>query len=224
MTIGQAKAIFVWGTILSSVIFLALTYDFHLKVGKQTNEDRLDSRVAGGKWVWQKYNCNDCHTILGIGGYYAPDVTKVMSYRDADWMRRFIKNPAGVWPADRKMPGLNLKDEEISDLIAFLIWVNQIDTNGWPPKPLSEVSTQAVSKPGESIFRAQGCSACHKIGGVGGAVGPDLSTVGRSRSTAWIEDQIKNPKSHNPNSVMPSFARIPEKDIEELSDYLSNLK
>lgn len=51
MTISQAKAIFIWGTVLSSVIFLALTYDFHLKVGKQTNEAQLDARVAAGKWV-----------------------------------------------------------------------------------------------------------------------------------------------------------------------------
>jgi nitric oxide reductase subunit C len=32
---------------------------------------------VAGKRVWQKYNCNDCHTILGFVGYYAPDMTKV---------------------------------------------------------------------------------------------------------------------------------------------------
>ena len=80
-----------------------ITYDFHMKVGKQTNEAQLDPRVAAGKWVWQKYNCNDCHTLLGIGRYYAPDVTKVMSYHDTDCMKRFIKNPGEVWPADGTM-------------------------------------------------------------------------------------------------------------------------
>lgn len=222
MTIRQAKAIFLWGTVLSTVIFLALTYDFHLKVGQRTNEGGLDAKVAAGKWVWQKYNCNDCHTILGIGGYYAPDVTKVMSYRDADWIRRFIKNPGEVWPADRRMPSLGLKDEEISDIIAFLTWVNGIDTNNWPPKPLGAVSTQA--KPGEAIFKAQGCPACHKIGGIGGSVGPDLTRVGSVRTEEWIEEQIRNPKSHNPNSIMPSFVKLPESDVEALSDYLASLK
>ncbi len=224
MTSSQAKAIFVWGTALSALIFLALTYDFHMKVGKQTNETRIDTHVAAGKWVWQKYNCNDCHTILGIGGYYAPDVTKVMSYREVDWVRRFIKYPSSVWPAGRRMPNLRLTDQEIADVIAFLTWVNGIDTNGWPPKPLVAAAAQTAPKPGETVFKTQGCSACHMIGGTGGRVGPDLTKVGNIRSKEWIKEQIKDPKSHNPNSIMPSFAKLPEGDIEALADYLSGLK
>ncbi len=224
MTLSQGKAIFIWGTVLSAVIFLALTYDFHRKVGKQTNEGQLDAHVAAGKWVWQKYNCNDCHTILGIGGYYAPDVTKVMSYRDADWMQRFIKDPPSVWPAERKMPNLHLKDQEIADVIAFLTWVNGIDTNNWPPKPLATASAQSSAKPGETLIKSQGCTACHTIGGVGGTIGPDLTKVGGRRSKEWIKEQLENPKTHNPNSIMPSYARLSEKDREDIADYLSGLK
>jgi nitric oxide reductase subunit C len=179
--------------------------------------------VASGKWIWQKYNCNDCHTILGIGGYYAPDLTKVTTYRDVDWLRKFIKEPAKVWPEERKMPTLHLSESEISDIIAFLAWTSGIDTNGWPPKPLVG-SASAALKPGESIFNAQGCSACHRINGVGGTIGPDLSKVGSRRDKAWIEDQIRNPKNHNPNSIMPSFAKLPDKDVEQLADYLTGLK
>jgi len=223
MTISQAKAICIWGTVLSSVIFLALTYDFHVKLPAQTHEEKIDAQVAAGKWVWQKYNCNDCHTILGIGGYYAPDVTKVMSYRDADWTKRFLGDPAAVWPAERRMPNLHLKDQEITDVIAFLTWVNGIDTNNWPPKPLVATAT-AAPKPGEEIFKAQGCSACHIIGGVGGTVGPDLTKVGNRRNKKWIEEQLTDPKSHNPNSIMPSYAKLSEKDRDDLADYLSGLK
>ncbi len=223
MKLSHAKAIFIWGTVLSSVIFLALTYDSQKSFPKRTHEEKLDEHVAAGKWVWQKYNCNDCHTILGIGGYYAPDVTKVMSYRDAEWMRRFIKDPPAVWPAERKMPVLHLRDQEIEDVISFLTWVNGIDTNDWPPKPMT-VATAAAPKPGEEIFKAQGCSSCHSIGGVGGKIGPDLTHVGSRRDKDWIEEQIENPKSHNPNSIMPSFAKLPKKDREELADYLAGLK
>ncbi len=223
MKLSHAKAIFIWGTVLSSVIFLALTYDSQRSFSKRTHEEKLDEHVAAGKWVWQKYNCNDCHTILGIGGYYAPDVTKVMSYRDADWVRRFLKDPPAVWPAERKMPVLNLKDQEIEDVIAFLTWVNGIDTNNWPPKPLA-VASAAAPNPGEEIFKTQGCSACHTVGGIGGKIGPDLTHVGSRRSKEWIEEQLINPKSHDPNSIMPSFAKLPEKDREELADYLSGLK
>lgn len=223
MTHSQAKAIFVGGALISSLFFLALTYDSHIKFAEKTHEDKLTAQVVSGKWVWQKYNCNDCHTIMGIGGYYAPDVTKVMGYRDSAWMVQFIKDPSRVWPQARQMPNLHLSDQEISDVIAFLSWVNQIDTNGWPPKPLM-VSSSASPKPGEAIFKGQGCSACHRINGLGGTIGPDLTKVGNRRDKAWIEDQIRNPKAHNPTSIMPSFAKLPDKDVEELAEYLSSLK
>lgn len=223
MTLSQAKAIFIWGTVISAVIFLGLTYDSIVKMPQRTHEEKLDARVAAGKWVWQKYNCNDCHTILGIGGYYAPDVTKVMSYRDADWMKRFINNPGEVWPAERKMPILHLNDQEIADVTAFLTWVNGIDTNNWPPKPLLAAAS-ADSKPGETVFKASGCSACHMIGGVGGKIGPDLTMVGKRHDKEWIEEQLKDPKAHNPNSIMPSYAKLSEKDREDIADYLSGLR
>ncbi len=222
MTLAQGKAIFIWGTVISAVIFLALTYDSLVKMPQRSHEEKLDARVAAGKWVWQKYNCNDCHTILGIGGYYAPDLTKVMSYRDSDWATRFIKDPQAVWPAARKMPNLHLKDQEIADVVAFLTWVNGIDTNNWPPKPMASVS--AAGDPGEAVFKAQGCSACHTINGVGGKVGPDLTHVGGRRDNEWIEAQLKDPKSHNPQSIMPSFAKLSDKDLDDLAHYLAGLR
>ncbi|HEX9021010.1 MAG TPA: c-type cytochrome [Nitrospirota bacterium] len=222
MNVAQAKTVFIWGTAVASVLFAALTYDTHLQFSKKTHEDKLTAQVASGKWVWQKYNCNDCHTILGIGGYYAPDLTKVTTYRDTDWLKKFINDPEKVWPQERKMPNLHLSDQEISDVIAFLSWVSEIDTNGWPPKPL--MGAVAVGTPGKAVFMNNGCSACHKIGEIGGMVGPDLTKVGSRRDKVWIIDQLRNPKLHNPQSIMPSFAKLPDKDIEELADYLSGLR
>jgi len=223
MKLAHAKAVFVWGTALSAIIFLFLTYDSISKMPQRTNEEKLDVHVASGKWVWQKHNCNDCHTILGIGGYYAPDVTKVMSNRDNEWVTRFLKDPEQVWPNPRKMPNFHLKDQEIADLVAFLNWVNGIDTNNWPPKPMVATAITSTS-PGESVYKAQGCSACHMVSGVGGKVGPDLSKIGSKRDKAWIEAQIRDPKSHNPQSIMPSDSKLSSKDIDDLANYLAGLR
>ncbi len=226
MTVKQAKRIFWAGTLLSTVIFLVLTVNSLWQMPQRTHEEALDPQVAEGKWVWQKYNCNDCHTILGIGGYYAPDLTKEMSVRDAAWTRRFIRDPQAVWPADRKMPILHVQEAEINALVAFLTWVNGIDTNNWPPKPLV-ASAAAATKPaqhGEVLFRSLGCTGCHMIKGVGGKVGPDLTLVGSRRSRGWITQQIINPKSHFPNSPMPSFNKLSAGDVQDLGAYLSGLK
>lgn len=226
MTPLQAKRLFWGGTVVSAIIFLALTYDSISKMPQRTAENNLDPQVAAGKWVWQKHNCNDCHTILGIGGYYAPDLTKVASYRDNDWMREFLKDPEKIWPAKRKMPNLHLKDEEISLLVEYLTWVNGIDTNNWPPKPILAATSNLTegAKRGEALFATLGCSTCHIINGVGGQVGPDLTKVASRRDAAWIEQQIKDPKAHNPDSVMPGFAKLPNQEIKDLTDYLSGLK
>lgn len=224
MTLSQGKAIFVWGTVISAVIFLALTYDSISKMPTRTHEANLSDEVAYGKWTWQRNNCNDCHTILGIGGYYAPDLTKVMSRRDPQWAVAFLKDPHKVWPAKRRMPNLHLTDHDIAGLVAFLGWVNGINTNNWPPKPLAVAATGATAMPGESVFKAEGCSACHKLNGVGGEIGPELTHVGRRRSAEWIRQQLENPRSHFPSSPMPSFAKLSPKDMNDLVDFLSSLK
>jgi mono/diheme cytochrome c family protein len=77
---------------------------------------------------------------------------------------------------------------------------------------------------GALLFERERCNECHMINGKGGGVGPDLTYVGRRRSRDYIISQVKNPKAHNPDSVMPSFAHLPEQDLRDLADYLSSLK
>ena len=61
-----AKAIFWGGTLISALIFLALTYNSISRMPERTHEENITPQVAAGKWVWQKHNCNDCHTILSL--------------------------------------------------------------------------------------------------------------------------------------------------------------
>jgi nitric oxide reductase subunit C len=225
MTVRQAKWIFLVGTAVSAVILLALTVDTHRQMPERTRESALTAQAVHGKWVWQYRNCNDCHTILGIGGYYAPDVTRVMSVRDADWMRRFLDDPERVLPLPRRMPDRNLSATEIDDLIAFLTWVNGIDTNNWPPSPLA-VSTggqtlTGTAGAGASLFTSLGCGSCHAVGGIGGQVGPALDGVGGRRDRAWLEVQVTNPRAHNRDSNMPAYPNLTEADLNALVDYLA---
>jgi nitric oxide reductase subunit C len=186
-------------------------------------EVQLSEAVARGKWVWQSHNCNDCHTILGIGGYYAPDVTKVMSTRDPGWMSRFLKDPAAVWPNKRQMPRLKLSDQDIAELVAFLTWTNGIDTNNWPPKPLA-VSSRGTGGRGAELLQALGCTGCHALGGLGGQAGPPLDGVGGRLDRAALERQLASPQTRNPNTIMPSYAQMPRQDLEALVDFLAGQK
>ena len=96
-------------TLLSAFVFLGMTVDSLHKMGARTHADQLSAQVVEGKWLWQRYDCNDCHTILGIGGYYAPDVTKSYAIRGDAWLRQFLREPGKMHPTGRQMPNFHLE-------------------------------------------------------------------------------------------------------------------
>ncbi|HEX8238083.1 MAG TPA: cytochrome c [Abditibacteriaceae bacterium] len=80
---------------------------------------------------------------------------------------------------------------------------------------------------GQSVFTSNGCGNCHAVSGQGGGRAPDLTRVGAEaeHTSEWIVAHVKNPKTHNPGSRMPSFeGKINDKDLLALGAYLSSLK
>lgn len=142
MTKGMARNIFYGGSLFFIVIFLALTAMSHRYITtKSTVSLPLTESVAAGKHVWEKHACINCHTILGEGAYFAPEVANVMTRwgvtddPDAafDVMKGWIEAmPTGI-EGRRQMPRFELTDEEIRDLTNFLLWVDAIDSQDWPP-------------------------------------------------------------------------------------------
>jgi mono/diheme cytochrome c family protein len=59
---------------------------------------------------------------------------------------------------------------------------------------------------GRRLFETQGCRGCHKLNGVGGTVGPDLTEEGAvHRSPEWLERHFLDPNTVSRNSPMPNF-------------------
>ena len=234
MTKKTAYWIFLLGTIASAIVFLAATYDTHVQVAALSNADKIDDRVVAGKRAFEKYNCNDCHTILGFGAYYAPDLTRVIQRIGEDGTRYRIREPekafANSW---RKMPQQNVSDREITDLVAFFRWVGEINNNDWPPqdsrKRLSRGEQMMVAKvgvsPGAAVFQSKGCMNCHALHGTGGTFGPALDHVGRGKTVEAIEHYIRDPKGTNPNAQMPPQKdNLTERELEEVARFLAGLK
>lgn len=109
--------------------------------GKELTEDEAEALIKHGKLTLQAKNCINCHTVLGNGAYYAPDLTK--AWLDQYWgdkgmreqtMVDFIKDPSDKLhnSIGRRMPKLGVTDEEARGVVAFLKWMSAIDTNGFP--------------------------------------------------------------------------------------------
>ena len=211
MTKRAARLFFFISTLVSALIFTVLTIDSHRQFPKLTNAAAIDERVIAGKHVWHRQNCTNCHTLLGEGAYYAPDLTKITTQRGAPYLREFLKDPSKFYSEARDgrlMPTLKMTDQEIDDVIAFLGWVSRIDTQGWPPRPilvrgsavpgvaaaLGVPSGQAVSQDpieqGRAAYNATppGCAACHSVAPGVNIVGPSLAGISATATT-----RIKSP-------------------------------
>jgi len=75
---------------------------------------------------------------------------------------------------------------------------------------------------GKEIFTSEQCPTCHYFRGLGKEGGIDLSEVGRRRSKPWIIEHIENPKIHDPNIGMPSFAHLGKTKIGALAEFLTS--
>jgi len=77
---------------------------------------------------------------------------------------------------------------------------------------------------GKEIFTQKKCSMCHKIEGVGGKIGPDLSDEGdKGRSEEWLIKYFKDPKSTMPEAKMRPVKGTDE-ELKALAAYMMSLK
>lgn len=228
---SAARKFFLIGTLLCFVAFILLTVDTIRQVPKRTHEENLTEQAIQGKHLFDKNNCMGCHTILGEGAYYAPELTKVYERRGESFIRAMLKDPEAMYPGERRMQKYDFTEEEISSLVAFLKWIGEMDLNGFPPKPdLLQVAVPQNTT-GESVAQKrdrplvfnQMCIACHALEGQGGAVGPALDGVGSRFEKQYIIDWLQDPQKMKADSKMPKLP-LSENDITELAAFLSQLK
>ena len=232
---SQAKSFFLIGTAVCSLAMVGLTIDTFQRIPEQTKQQNMSEAVIRGKHLFDRSNCMGCHTIMGEGAYYAPELTKVMERRGEAFVRAIIKDPEAMYPGQRKMQNYKFTEEQISDLVAFLTWIGEMDLNGFPAKPdlinsaapnagVDATASQAVVKKSDrpQIFN-QMCIACHALEGQGGNIGPALDGVGSRFDAAYIRAWLTDPLAIKANSKMPKLP-LTENDIIELTAFLSLLK
>tara|TARA_R110000787_G_scaffold15134_8_gene46877 strand:+ start:22508 stop:22942 length:435 start_codon:yes stop_codon:yes gene_type:complete len=127
----QARAFFLGGTLVTFLIFIGLTVYSLSEAQDQTNYENITEQVVRGKNLWDSNNCMGCHTLLGEGGYYAPELTKVIERRGEGYIKAVLMTPVPWEPNGRKMVAYGFSEEEAQDLIAFFGWIGEIDLNGF---------------------------------------------------------------------------------------------
>jgi sulfur oxidation c-type cytochrome SoxX len=129
----------------------------------------------------------------------------------------------------------------------FIAWVITMAFVGYYSKPVASATgtpetvlakTQTASsspvdpspktlesaKRGSQLVNSLGCIACHRVNGQGGTIGPEItSAILKGKSLQWLITQIRNPKAHFPNSIMPAFSSLTNQQVNDVVDFLLNI-
>lgn len=153
-----------------------------------------DPRAAEEGRVIFRGSCALCHGIKAEGGR-GPDLT-LGSYSvgdtDADLYRLISGGAAGT-----EMPafGSNFESDDLWRLVTYVRTV----------AGRAKVAATGDRNAGLQLYTGKGrCAQCHTIDGKGGRLGPDLSTVGRKRSLAYLKESILDPNA----DITPGYNTI----------------
>lgn len=187
------------------------------------------TQLRRAELAYERLDCFACHrtdgrgaTIRpGGGGMEGPDLSRVgLTGYDAAWHEKHVQKAAaateGAWPAFKPVSA-----EDQSLLKTFLA------TRVAAPKLVAA----------KSVFFASGCLGCHKVSGVGGDDGPELTRVGekdpaqvsfqwvpgKPTMDAWMAEHFRAPASVVVNSQMPPVP-LSEREIEDLTLFTLSLR
>jgi nitric oxide reductase subunit C len=135
-TKGMARNIYFGGSVFFILAFLALTFDTVQRLPARDHRENITESVVLGKKVWEDNNCIGCHTLLGEGAYFAPELGNVYKRfgNSKAAIKAFIQSrPKDGIPGRRSMPQFNLTEEELDGIADFLKWTSEINTSNWPP-------------------------------------------------------------------------------------------
>jgi len=198
--------------------------------GQATAPLQAASDVKKGEELFRSSGCLNCHKVRGQGGAVAPELAgDTLKGRDRQWLIEQITNSRAHFPKGGRTTSMtaftNLSKEEINYIASFLLSLSGGATAAEGAQSSAGAQTKSPeAEKGKAVFQSNGCSGCHKINGQGGAIGPELSgNILKGKGRQWLMDQITNPKSHNPNSIMPPFTNLSKEQLSDLASYLMGL-
>ncbi|MFQ5863786.1 MAG: c-type cytochrome [bacterium] len=131
--------------------------------------------VKRGRKLVESVGCKGCHVVTekdrevrktDVPYDVAPELTKIGSKLNRDWLYAWIKNPKQYNP-NTTMPNLRLTDSEAIDIVAYLMTLKESDQAEYTLDSADLESDELLAE-GKAIIRNFGCHGCHDIKGMEG--------------------------------------------------------
>lgn len=167
-----------------------------------------------GKQVFAAKGCARCHAVRGDGGDIGPALDDVDLSRSVNDIAAMMWNHAEEMLAamgQERIEWPTFEGKEMADLIAYLYFMNFVDSPGDPVR-------------GERLFGDRQCSSCHSIRGKGGEVGPDLSESAALASSVTILRSMFNHAAKMSETVLSEGKTWPLLTGSDMRDIFSYLR
>lgn len=197
----------------------------HTAIGIPHRDDLQRARAT-----FERLDCLACHRLDGRGGTLRPDEggmegpdlsrAGLVGYK-RDWYSQHLRTARSMAQGPWRSTFGPISDADWAAVTTYL------DTRVAAPRLIEA----------KSVFLSSGCLGCHKVGGVGGDDGPDLTRVGEKdpgradfsgvrgdRTLAnWFAEHVRAPAAVVAGSLMPA-PPVPERDVDALTLYTLSLR
>jgi mono/diheme cytochrome c family protein len=193
------------------------------RVFEQAKRTHPDVTAEMGQAIFRALNCAGCHASpLEQPGAIGPDLSKVGRLRPA-WLAQYVRHPVAVRPfgfypgTGSRMPDFGLSDDEADSITTYLLR----SAGPGPRAQFDSVSLTTFDRDQALRFIRDkfACLGCHRLDGVGGRIGPDLSGVGARLGRSAVYAMLEDPQGVMPRSVMPR-QMMPERRLRLIASYL----
>ncbi len=197
-----------------------------------------------GELRFRQMFCSTCHSLSVtragttslIGGDIGPELTKVGSKANPEWLIAWLRDPQDYLPHS-KMPRYQWSDADLYDVTQY-ITKRLTDTDLLTGVPELGTPTTDEIQRGRRVFIDKGCASCHVIQGipVQRELGPDLSAIGARDVSqlsfgeskiprnliAYLQAKVTDPLSVNSAARMPVY-HLPPEDLDALTTALLSM-
>lgn len=189
---------------------------------------KMPDLLSQGELRFRQMMCTTCHSLAVtragetkmIGGEIGPELTKVGSKVNEEWLIAWLRNPKS-YLEHSNMPRYGWTDEDLYKVSQYVL--NKLtDSDLLTDVPQLGPATDEEIKTGKRLFVEEGCASCHELNGIGlqKDYGPDLTALGAKNASelefskakidhnlvSYIQAKLQDPVSVNLAARMPQYS------------------